>query len=71
MALGATVSIGHDAANVGNADTLVYTGALWPDNPEYLKAVELGIPVFDEIGNAGYALKALRSHERFVQSRRG
>ena len=35
------------------------------------KAVELGIPVFDEIGNAGQALKALRAHERFVQSRRG
>jgi acyl-CoA synthetase (NDP forming) len=35
------------------------------------KAVELGIPVFDEIGNAGQALKALRSHERFVQSRGG
>jgi UDP-N-acetylmuramate--alanine ligase len=43
--LGATVSIGHDAANVGSADTLVYTGALWPDNPEYLRAVETGIPV--------------------------
>ena len=35
------------------------------------KAVELGIPVFDEIGDAGHALKALRAHERFVQSRRG
>jgi chemotaxis receptor (MCP) glutamine deamidase CheD len=35
------------------------------------KAVELGIPVFDEIGNAGQALKALRAHERFLQSRRG
>jgi hypothetical protein len=33
------------------------------------KAVELGIPVFDEIGDAGHALAALRSHERFVQSR--
>jgi UDP-N-acetylmuramate--alanine ligase len=43
--LGATVSIGHDAANLGTADTLVYTGALWPDNPEYLAAVERGIPV--------------------------
>jgi UDP-N-acetylmuramate--alanine ligase len=42
--LGATVSIGHDAANLGDADTLVYTGALWPDNPEYLAAVERGIP---------------------------
>jgi UDP-N-acetylmuramate--alanine ligase len=42
--LGATVTIGHDAANLGDADTLVYTGALWPDNPEYLLAVERGIP---------------------------
>ena len=43
-ALGATISIGHDAHNLGDADTLVYTGALWPDNPEYLLAVERGIP---------------------------
>ena len=42
--LGATVTIGHDASNLGDADTLVYTGALWPDNPEYLLAVERGIP---------------------------
>jgi UDP-N-acetylmuramate--alanine ligase len=44
-ALGATVSIGHAAENLGDADALVYTGALWPDNPEYLLAVERGIPV--------------------------
>ena len=43
--LGATVAIGHDAANLGDADALVFTGALWPDNPEYLLAVERGIPV--------------------------
>jgi UDP-N-acetylmuramate--alanine ligase len=30
---------------VGDADTLVVTGALWPDNPEYLLARERGIPV--------------------------
>jgi UDP-N-acetylmuramate--alanine ligase len=44
-ALGATVHLGHDAANLGDADALVYTGALWPDNPEYLEAVRRGIPV--------------------------
>ena len=44
-ALGATVSIGHAAQNLGDADALVFTGALWPDNPEYLLAVERGIPV--------------------------
>jgi UDP-N-acetylmuramate--alanine ligase len=44
-AMGAVVTIGHDAANVGDADTLVVTGALWPDNPEYLVARQRGIPV--------------------------
>jgi UDP-N-acetylmuramate--alanine ligase len=42
---GATVAIGHDAANVGDADTLVVTGALWQDNPEYQLALASGIPV--------------------------
>ncbi|MEV8254151.1 UDP-N-acetylmuramate--L-alanine ligase [Rhodoglobus sp. NPDC076762] len=44
-AAGATIAIGHDAVNLGEADALVYTGALWPDNPEYVAAVERGIPV--------------------------
>jgi UDP-N-acetylmuramate--alanine ligase len=42
---GATVAIGHDAGNVGDADTLVVTGALWQDNPEYQYALANGIPV--------------------------
>jgi len=44
-ASGARIRIGHDAGNVGAVDALVYTGALWPDNPEYLEAVRRGIPV--------------------------
>ncbi len=44
-AAGATIAIGHDAANVGDADTLVVTGALWQDNPEYRRALAEGIPV--------------------------
>jgi UDP-N-acetylmuramate--alanine ligase len=43
--LGAVVSIGHDADNLGDADTLVVTGALWQDNPEYQAALAAGIPV--------------------------
>ena len=43
--LGAEIAIGHDAANVGDADTLVVTGALWQDNPEYQLALERGLPV--------------------------
>ncbi len=32
-ALGATVSIGHDAANLGDVDTVVYTGAIGRRTP--------------------------------------
>jgi acyl-CoA synthetase (NDP forming) len=35
------------------------------------RAVALGIPVFDEMSNAGHALAALQAHERFVVSRSG
>ncbi|MCU1421380.1 MAG: murC [Microbacteriaceae bacterium] len=63
-ALGATVSIGHDAGNAGvaEADALVYTGALWPDNPEYLAAVRRGIPVL----HRSQALAWLINHKRLV-----
>jgi len=61
--LGATVSIGHDAANLGpDVDALVFTGALWPDNPEYLAAVEHGIPVL----HRSQALAWLISRQRLV-----
>jgi hypothetical protein len=33
------------------------------------RAVALGIPVYDEMANAGRALAALAWHERFVHSR--
>jgi UDP-N-acetylmuramate--alanine ligase len=60
--LGATITIGHDAANLGSADTLVYTGALWPDNPEYLRAVERGIPTL----HRSQALAWLISSQRLI-----
>ncbi|HQX36591.1 MAG TPA: Mur ligase domain-containing protein, partial [Microbacteriaceae bacterium] len=43
--LGATVYVGHDAANLGDADTVVHTGAIWPENPEYVTAKERGLAV--------------------------
>lgn len=43
--LGAEIHIGHDAAHLGNPDTVVVTSALWPNNPEYLLAKERSIPV--------------------------
>lgn len=44
-ALGATVHVGHDAAHLGDADTVVHTGAIWPENPEYVTAKERGLHV--------------------------
>ena len=40
---GATVHVGHDAANLGDVDTVVFTSAIWPENPEYLLAQERGL----------------------------
>jgi UDP-N-acetylmuramate--alanine ligase len=44
-ALGATVFVGHDAANLGDADTVIHTGAIWPENPEFVLAQQRGMPV--------------------------
>ncbi len=60
--LGATITIGHDAANVGDADTLVVTGALWLDNPEYVLAREKGLPVL----HRSQALAWLIHHKRLI-----
>jgi UDP-N-acetylmuramate--alanine ligase len=60
--LGATVTIGHDAGNVGDADALVVTGALWQDNPEYAYALEHGIPVL----HRSQALKWLIGGRRLI-----
>lgn len=43
--LGVEISIGHAAENITDADTVVVTGALWQDNPELLKAKQLGLPI--------------------------
>jgi UDP-N-acetylmuramate--alanine ligase len=60
--LGAEVRIGHDAANVGDADTVVVTSALWPDNPELLEARRRGLPVL----HRSQALAALIAGRRLV-----
>ncbi|MET0296566.1 MAG: UDP-N-acetylmuramate--L-alanine ligase, partial [Microbacterium sp.] len=44
--LGATVHVGHDAAHLADdVDTVVHTGAIWPQNPEFLLAKERGLHV--------------------------
>jgi UDP-N-acetylmuramate--alanine ligase len=44
-ALGATVHVGHDAANVADADTVVVSTAIRPANPELVEATRLGLRV--------------------------
>ncbi|WP_156759285.1 UDP-N-acetylmuramate--L-alanine ligase [Microbacterium karelineae] len=61
-ALGAGVHIGHDAANLGDVDAVVYTGAIWPENPEYLAAKERGITLL----HRSQALKHLIDGRRLV-----
>ncbi|MCD4534765.1 UDP-N-acetylmuramate--L-alanine ligase [Nocardioides sp. cx-169] len=43
--LGARVWLGHDAAHVADADTVVVSTAVREDNPEYVEAVRRGLPV--------------------------
>ncbi|WP_022893342.1 UDP-N-acetylmuramate--L-alanine ligase [Agromyces subbeticus] len=62
-ALGAEVAIGHAAENLSDdVDTVVVTGALWLDNPEYQLALERGLPVL----HRSQALAALIAGQRLV-----
>lgn len=45
--VGIPVWIGHDPAHVEIADLVVYSAAIKPDNPEFARATELGIPCID------------------------
>ena len=45
-ARGARVFVGHDASHLpDDVDTVVHTGAIWPENPEFLLAKERGLHV--------------------------
>ena len=44
-ACGVRVHVGHDAAHVGDADVVVYSSAVRPDNPELVEARRRGVPV--------------------------
>jgi UDP-N-acetylmuramate--alanine ligase len=55
--LGIAVAIGHDAANVGDADVVVYSSAVRADNPELRRAEAAKIPV---IGRAEMLAELMR-----------
>ena len=44
---GVQIFIGHNANNVNGVDCVVYTAAINEDNPEFVHAKELGIPVIE------------------------
>ncbi len=46
-ALGIPVAMGQRAENIGDAEMVVFTAALLPDNPELVAAREKGIPTFE------------------------
>ena len=44
--LGIPVVLGQKAENIGDAEMVVFTAALLPDNPELVAAREMGVPTF-------------------------
>lgn len=45
--LGIPVVMGQKAENIGDAEMVVFTAALLPDNPELCAAREMGVPTFE------------------------
>ncbi|AYD41294.1 UDP-N-acetylmuramate--L-alanine ligase [Clostridium fermenticellae] len=56
--LGAKIYIGQSESNIkSNIDLVVYTAAISNDNPEYVKALSLNIPVMSRAELLGYIMK--------------
>lgn len=53
---GARVHIGHDAANICDAELVIYSAAIPSDNPEMIRASELGIPMVRRADFIGWLL---------------
>lgn len=54
---GAEIYIGHNGDNINDADLVVYTAAISPENPEYIKAKELSLPLMDRAEFLGHIMK--------------
>ena len=55
--IGVTVQIGHDATGVVDADAIIYTLAISPDDPEYRAACALGIPCISRAEFLGFLMR--------------
>ncbi len=60
---GIDIYIGHDGANIENADLIVYTAAISDDNPELTRARELGIETLERCDLIG---RLMEGFERSV-----
>jgi len=54
---GARIFLGHRAKNVDGADLVIFSAAVSQDNPELVRAGELGIPVVTRAGILGILMK--------------
>lgn len=55
--IGVSIYIGHDASNIHDCDLVVYSAAIHEDNPERIRAKELGIPQIDRAEMLGIIMK--------------
>ena len=53
---GIQIFYSHDAKNIDTYDAVVYTVAISPDNPEYVRATELGLPCISRSDYLGYIM---------------
>lgn len=55
--IGAAIFIGHSASNIANPDLVVYTAAIGDDNPELMRARQLGIKTVSRAEMLGMIMK--------------
>ena len=58
---GIPVTIGHDYDNLAKADAVVYTAAVHEDDPEMVRARELGIPIIERCDFLGELTKSFEN----------
>ncbi|MBQ8849704.1 MAG: UDP-N-acetylmuramate--L-alanine ligase [Clostridia bacterium] len=57
---GIKIFYAHSSENLDGYDAVVYTVAISPDNPEYLRAKELGLPCISRADYLGYIMTGYR-----------
>jgi UDP-N-acetylmuramate--alanine ligase len=53
---GIEIFYSHDSENMESYDAVVYTVAISPENPEYMRAIEKGIPCISRADYLGYIM---------------